>query len=174
MSEHDAGMNEGTDEGTNDGRKKVAELIKDTKVAMLTHVNSSGVLVSHPMATQQVEFDGDVLFIAERDSHKVRDITSQSPARVNVSYSSNSSWVSLSGTATIVDDEAKLAELWDGFTGAWLEGGPENPNNIIIKVNADSAEYWDSPGAKVTQVANFVKAKITGKRLESENEVVDL
>ena len=162
MSEHD------------DGTRKVADLIKDIRIAMLTHADSNGVLVSHPMATQEVEFDGDVLFVAERDSHKARDIATQSPARVNVAYSSNSSWVSLSGTATIVDDSAKLAELWNSFTGAWLEGGPENPNNIIIKVSADSAEYWDSPGAKVTQIANFVKAKVTGERIEGDNEVVDL
>lgn len=162
MSEHD------------DGTTKVADLIKDIRVAMLTHTDSNGAMVSHPMATQQVEFDGDVLFIAERDSHKALDIAAQSPAPVNVAYSSNSSWVSVSGTATIVDDQAKLAELWDTFTGAWLEGGPENPNNILIKVSADSAEYWDSPGAKVTQVANLVKAKVTGQRMEGDNEVVDL
>lgn len=162
MSEHD------------DGATKVADLIKDIRIAMLTHADSNGALVSHPMATQEVEFDGDVLFVAERDSHKARDIAAQAPARVNVAYSSKSSWVSLSGTATIVDDPAKLAELWNSFTGAWLEGGPDNPNNILIKVSADSAEYWDSPGAKVTQIANFVKAKVTGQRIEGDNEVVDL
>ena len=157
-----------------EGTQKVAELVKDIRVAMLTHTDSNGVLVSHPMATQEVEFDGDVLFIAERDSHKARDIAAQSPARVNVAYSSDSSWVSLSGTAEIVDDNAKLAELWNTFTGAWLEGGPDNPNNIIIKVSADSAEYWDSPGAKVMQIANFVTAKVTGERFAGDNEVVDL
>ena len=153
---------------------KVAELIKDVRIAMLTHADHNGALVSHPMGTQEVEFDGDVLFIAERDSQKVKDIAAQSPAKVNVSYSSSGTWVSVSGTAEIVDDNDRLRELWNTFTGAWLEGGPENPNNIIIKVNADSAEYWDSPGAKVVQLANFVKAKVTGNRVEGDNEVVDL
>lgn len=157
-----------------DSTQKVAELINDVRIAMFTHIDHSGKLVSHPMATQEVEFDGDVLFIAERDSHKVRDIMAQGEARVNVAYSSSSSWVSLSGTATIVDDNAKLAELWDTFTGAWLQGGPENPNNILITVHADSAEYWDSPGAKVVQLANFVKAKVTGQRMEGDNEAVEL
>ncbi len=156
------------------GAAKVAELIKDVRIAMLTHTDHNGDLVSHPMATQEVEFDGDVLFIAERGSQKAKDIAAQSPAKVNVSYSSSGTWVSVSGTAEIVDDNAKLRELWNSFTGAWLEGGPENPNNIIIKVNADSAEYWDSPGAKVVQLANFVKAKVTGNRVEGDNEVVDL
>ncbi len=154
--------------------KKVAELIKDVRIAMLTHTDHEGRLVSHPMATQDVEFDGDILFIAERSSNKCRDIEAQHPAKVNVAYSSSSTWVSVSGTAEIVDDNAKLRELWDGFTGAWLEGGPENPNNVLIRINAESAEYWDSPGAKVVQLANFVKAKVTGKRVEGDNEVVDL
>lgn len=82
--------------------------------------------------------------------------------------------MSVTGTARVVDDTAKLQELCDTFTDAWLEGGPDNPNNILIHVAADSAEYWDAPGSKVVQVANLVKAKVTGQRYEGENEQVDL
>lgn len=153
-------------------QEKVRDLIKSTRLAMLTSTAPDGRLVSKPMATQDVEFDGDVWFIAERDSEKVRNIAAN-PA-VNVSYASNDSWVSLAGNAEVVDDQAKLTELWNTFTDAWLEGGPENPNNILIRVSADSAEYWDTPGSKVTQVANLVKARVTGKRFEGDNETVDL
>jgi general stress protein 26 len=152
--------------------EKVHDLIKKTRIAMLTSVDADGGLISKPMATQDVEFDGDVWFIAERDSAKVRNISAR--PQVNVAYSGGSSWVSLSGTAAVVDDPAKLAELWNTFTDAWMEGGPENPNNVLIKVDADSAEYWDSPGSKVTQVLNLVKAKVTGERFEGDNEQVDL
>ena len=162
-----------TDQQTDqDRQQKVRDLIRSTRLAMLTSVDPDGRLVSKPMATQDAEFSGVVWFIAERDSHKVRNIAAN-PA-VNVAYASNDSWVSLSGTAEVVDDQAKLAELWNAFTGAWLEGGPENPNNILIRVTGDSAEYWDSPGSKVTQVANLVKAKVTGKTFDAENETVDL
>lgn len=152
--------------------RKVHDLIKKTRLAMLTSSDADGRLVSKPMATQDVEFDGDVWFIAERDSEKVRNITAR--PQVNVAYAGNSSWVSLSGTATVVNDRAKLEELWNTFTDAWMEGGPENPDNVLIKVDASSAEYWDSPGSKVTQVLNLVKAKVTGERFEGDNERVDL
>jgi general stress protein 26 len=155
-----------------DKAEKVRDLIRSTRLAMLTSIGPDGRLVSKPMATQDVDFDGDVYFIAERDSDKVRNIGAN-PA-VNVAYVSHDSWVSLAGVAEVVDDQAKLAELWNTFTDAWLEGGPENPNNILIRVSADSAEYWDTPGSKVTQVANLVKAKVTGKRFEGDNETVDL
>ena len=155
-----------------DQQRKVRDLIKSTRLAMLTSVDPDGRLVSKPMATQDVEFSGEVWFISERDSAKVRNIM-RNP-NVNVAYASHDSWVSLSGTAEVVDDLAKLTELWNTFTDAWLEGGPENPSNILIKVSADSAEYWDTPGSKVTQVANLVKAKVTGKTFDAENERVDL
>ena len=91
-----------------------------------------------------------------------------------MAYAGKGAWVSLSGTAQVVDDETKLAELWNTFTDAWLEGGPENPENILIKVSGETAEYWDTPGGKVTQVVNLVKAKVTGRRFEGDNESVDL
>ena len=162
MSEHD----------TDQGRAKVTELVKGIRIAMLTSVDPQGRLVSQPMATQDVDFDGDVWFIAERSSDKVANIRAN--PQVNLAYSSDSSWVSLAGTAEVVDDQAKLAELWNTFTDAWMQGGPENPENILIHVEADTAEYWDSPGAKVTQLANLVKSKVTGRRLEGDNETVDL
>jgi general stress protein 26 len=161
-----------SDDVQQDQQAKVRELIKDTRIAMLTSIAPDGTLVSKPMATQDVEFDGSVYFIAERSSEKVRNIGAD--PRVNVAFASSSSWVSLAGHATVVDDQARLAELWNTFTDAWMEGGPDNPNNVLIKVDADSAEYWDSPGSKVTQVLNLVKAKVTGKRFEGDNEKVDL
>ncbi len=154
-------------------RERVIDLMRSSPIAMLTHLDATGALVSHPMATQDVEPDGALYFVAERSSQKVRDLE-QRPA-VNVSYSNRGSWVSVSGAARIVDDEAKLAELWDTFTSAWLEGGPENPENILIQVDPDSAEYWDAPGgSKVTQLVNLVKAKTTGSRIEGDNATVDL
>jgi general stress protein 26 len=152
--------------------QKVRDLIKDTRLAMLTSVDPDGRLVSKPMATQDVDFDGEVWFIAERDSEKVRNIEANS--NVNVAYAGSGAWVSLSGDASVVDDTAKLAELWNTFTDAWLEGGPDNPNNILIRVEATGAEYWDAPGSKVTQLLNLVKAKTTGKRFEGDNATVDL
>ena len=158
---------------SNENIQKVRDIIKGTRIAMLTHVDEDGRLVSKPMATQEVDFDGTVRFIAERASDQGMDI--QKNPNVNVAYSGNGAWVSLSGTARIVNDTDKLRELWSSFTGSWLEGGTENPNNVLIEIDADTAEYWDTPGgSKVTQVANLIKAKVTGNTVDGENEVVDL
>ena len=166
---------QGPQDHQDEGTVKVAAMIKGVRIAMLTHVRPDGRLVSSPMATQDVEFDGDVLFIARRSSDQVRDLSSvEGGAQVNVAYSSDSTWVSVAGRAEVVHDAALLDELWNAFTDAWLEGGPEDPENVLVRVRAESAQYWDSPGAKVTQLANLVKAKVTGSRVEGDRGVVDL
>jgi general stress protein 26 len=155
----------------NHDTRKVAELVDGIRIAMLT-THDGERLVSRPMATQDVEFDGDVWFVTERSAPWVGQL--QANPQVNVAYAGGSSWVSLSGTARVVDDPGRLREYWNTFTDAWLEGGPENPENVLVHVEAHSAEYWDSPGSKVTQVLNLVKARVTGERYEAEQGVVDL
>lgn len=160
-------------EHATDNHRKIAELIKGIRIAMLTTADQGGRLVSRPMTTQDVEFDGDIWFIAQRDSELARQIEGGN-AEANVAYAGDSSWVSVSGRARIVDDNAKLRSEWNRFTDAFLDGGPENPNNVLVLIESESAEYWDSPGGKVTQLANLAKSLVRGKRMDGDNEVVDL
>ncbi|MCV2490110.1 pyridoxamine 5'-phosphate oxidase family protein [Geodermatophilus sp. YIM 151500] len=153
--------------------RKVAELVKDHRFGMLTTRDPFGTLMSRPMALQEVEFDGDLWFFAERGSRKVQHVTS-SP-QVNVAMSSNDSWVSLTGEAVVVDDVAKKRELWNGGVEAWLPQGPDDDSVVLIKVEGRSAEYWDTPGGRIATVLSFAKAKVTGQRYEGgENERVEL
>ncbi len=48
------------------GVSKVVDLMRSTRIAMLTTTDGQGRLTSRPMATQDVEFAGDVWFITER------------------------------------------------------------------------------------------------------------
>jgi len=54
-------------------------------------------------------------------------------------------------------------------------GVPDDASVVLIKVEGNSAEYWDSPGGRLATVFSFAKAKVTGRRIEGgENEKVDL
>lgn len=152
---------------------KVAELAKDIRIAMLTTMDADGHHISRPMAQQEVEFDGDLWFFAERDSRKVAHI--QANPEVGVTLTSNDTWISIEGAAEIVDDREKNKELWNAWVGAWFTDGPEDPNVVLIKINAHGAEYWDTPGGRIASAISFVKAKVTGKPYDGgENEKVDL
>ena len=152
--------------------RKVAELIKDHRIAMLTTRDPFGTLISRPMALQEVEFDGDLWFFAERGSRKVLHVGASS--QVNVTVSGSGSWVSLTGEASVVEDVAKKRELWNAGAEAWLPQGPDDDSVVLVRVEGRSAEYWDTPG-RIATVLSFAKAKATGERYSGgENERVDL
>jgi general stress protein 26 len=137
---------------------KVAEVMRDTHIAVLTYEDDAGRLVSTPMGTQDFDEPGTVWFITEADSDKVQAITAR--PRVNVHYASDKGWVSLSGTAALNRDRAKLEELWDPSASAFMEGGPDDPNTALLEVTGETAQLWESPG-KVGMLVQMVKGLVT-------------
>jgi general stress protein 26 len=150
---------------------KLAELIADVQVCMFTTI-ADGRPISRPMAVQEVEFDGDLWFFTKQGGRKVKQIAHE--PRVNVSFSSRSSWVSVTGGAEVVRDVAKAKELWNAGIEAWFPDGPEDPDIVLLKVHADGAEYWDTPGAATVSALSFIKAKVTGKPYHIEDQKVEL
>ncbi|MBY4227865.1 pyridoxamine 5'-phosphate oxidase family protein [Rhodococcus fascians] len=156
-----------------DGVTKVAELMSEAGLCMFTTVGRDGHLISRPMALQEAEFDGDLWFFAAQDSRKVRDIAAD--PTVNVSFQSGQGWVSLSGTAAVVENKAKAEELWNSRAAAWFEKNPDSREVALIHVAAEGAEYWSTPGSKVSTLLAYVKAKVTHERPNlGENDVVEL
>ncbi len=150
----------------------VLELIRDQRTALLTTVHAdSGSLVMRPMSCLDSTEAGTLWFLTETGSDKALDIAAD--PRVNVGFVGSSSWVSLSGTAQVMHDPAKNRELWNEFAQAWFQCEPEDPKVSLIRVEADSAEYWDAPGA-VGRMVSVVKAKVSGERPDmGENETVE-
>ncbi len=153
--------------------EKLNELLKKFRFAMVTTRAEDGSLHAHPLTVQESEFDGDLWFVIGRHASAVTHI-GLDPA-VGVSFSSNDAWLSLAGSAEIVDDRAKLRDQWNPVLEAWFPDGPEDPDVTLLKVNALSGEYWDSPGGRLTTVLAFVKHKVTGSALDTgDNEKFDL
>ena len=160
-----------TDDST--GQAKVAALAKDIRIGMFTTTDADGHLVSRPMAQQEVEFDGDLWFFAERTSRKVAHLGAN--PTVGVTLTSNDTWISLAGTGEVIDDNAKAKELWNQWVAAWMPQGPDDPSVVLIKVHVETAEYWDTPGGRIASVLSFAKSKVTGKPYDGgENEKVDM
>ena len=141
--------------------KKINSMIEKVPVAMLVTRHSDGSLHSRPMTTQEQEFDGDLWFYASRSSDVVQDI--EQNAEVNVAYSEDGDYVSLSGKATIVTDVQKKKELWHAELKVWFDGkGPEDAEVVLIKVDAQYAQYWDTANGVIGNAINVVKAVLSG------------
>ena len=152
-----------------DEQQKLIDLMEDMPIAMMTTYGTSGPR-SVPMARQQVEPSAELWFITARDTAHVDDIRGN--PQVSITFSSRDSWVAMTGRAEVVDDQAKLEELWNTFAEAWMPGGPEDPNAALIKVDVEHGEYWDTPGSKAASLISFVKAKVTGETFDADHGTV--
>jgi len=157
-------------------RETVKGLVKDARIAMMTSMTSDGKHVARPMAVQDVEFDSDLWFFAYSDSDLIQQIRANPQVNVSFSDAKQNSWVSISGAAVRTDDPAKAKELWNPLLKAWFPDGLETPNLTLVKVHADTAEYWESAhSSRVITLLGAVKAAVTGKTPDAgENETVKL
>ena len=155
--------------------KKLREMVQKMDIGMLTTREQDGTLRSRPMSTNgEIEFDGDLWFFTYGNSHKIEEIERE--PQVNVSFSSDKyRYVSMSGTARLVRDKAKVEELWKPQLKAWFPKGTEEPDIALLQVSVTQAEYWDSPGNVVSHAIGLVKALATGKPYDGgENKKLDL
>ncbi len=152
-----------------EGVQKIAEIIKDQRMAMLVTLDARGVPNSRPMATQGDDFTGTLWFFTDRNSPKVRDVTNN--PRVNVVYmkSASESYLSVVGTATIDNDRDRMRAMWSAWMRSWFDSA-DDPNLCLMRIDVEDAEYWDTPGGKVASLMSLVKGAITGDGGDMESD----
>lgn len=151
--------------------RKLGDLMRDIGFCMLTTVDEDGYPHSRPMAVQKIEFDGDLWFFTRRDSAKTRETSHEHKVNVSFANPEKHHYVSVSGTAQCLTDEAKAKELWHEAYRDWFPKGLSDPEITLMKVTAEKAEYWDTPGGQTVSILKF----LTGQSPEAgEHEKVDL
>jgi general stress protein 26 len=122
--------------------RKIAKLIKDIDICMFV-TRADGAVRGRPMSNNgNVEYDGDSWFFSYRDTPKVEEI--EADPRVELAYiaTEKGTWVSIEGTAEVVEDDARKRKLWDKQLEQWFQEGPEDENVVLVKVSADRIHAW--------------------------------
>ena len=123
--------------------EKIVKMLDKHDTTMLVTHDKQGGLVSRPMTVQQTKFDGDVWMFVSNDADVIDEI--EADPEVNIAYSIKENYLSLSGNASIVDDDKKKKELWYPELKHWFDGaGPESEKVKLIKISVDTARYWDA------------------------------
>ncbi len=134
---------------------KLNQLIAGIKVAMITSRGDGHHLVSRPLATQDRESDGDLWFFVNKNSPLVGGIAEHHG--VNVAYADHTAprYVSISGTATLVDHRATCLEHWQPHYKTWFPRGLEDVDLALLKVRIEHADYWQGPEQPAYRVVSF-------------------
>jgi general stress protein 26 len=153
-------------------RRRAVEIAQDARFCMVTSTAPDGALHARPMTPQQVTDDLEAWFFISRSSEHAADLVAR--PRVNLSFQGSGDWLSVAGKAAIVDDRRLAEEMWNPVVDAWFPDGPGDPDVVLLRVAAESAEYWKAPGGRVASVLSFVKAKLNGRPLEGESGAFDV
>jgi len=143
-------------------RDKIWEMIKDIRIAQLITQDDLGRLHARPMAA--IKREGDILwFMTRDDSGKIAEIRKHPQVLLSYSEPKDQQYVSVRGPATIFDSREKIEELWSEAARVWFPKGPSDPAITLIRIEAESAEYWDAPSSAFVYAYGYVKARLTGE-----------
>ena len=148
-----------------DALRRVGELTRDIDICMLV-TRAHGGLRGRPMSNNgEVEYDGDTWFFSYRDTPKVEEIGAD--PRVELAYiaTERGTWLSIEGSAEVVEDDERKRELWQKDLEAWFETGPEDDRLVLIKVRADLVHGWADGEEFVIQPGRDV-VRIEGRPAE--------
>lgn len=144
--------------------KKLKDMVEDVRICMFNTLNADGEMGSRPMATAKIDDDASIWFFTNEYSPKSQEISKDSNVLLAYSDPSDNTYLTVKGKASFVDDRDKKKELWSPFVKAWFPDGVDDPKLILIKVEADEVEYWDSSASKLVVLFSTLKAVVTGDK----------
>jgi len=154
----------------NNDLDKLYDHIDDIGIAMMTTRRPDGHLVSRAMATQKRSAGADLWFVTLDRTPKVLEI--ESDPHVNLSYYKDRTreWVSVSGTAVLSHDRAKIRELWAPDWAMWFpkegdarHGTADDPRMVLVGVQVHAAAFLEMNKPQPVVLYEIVKGWLTGE-----------
>jgi general stress protein 26 len=149
-----------------EGLKKVKELVNDINICMFCTRSQSLLFETRPMATQQVDDEGNFWFFSMKSSDKDFDIRKDDSVQLLYSKTQDSHYLSIYGKASVVNDRAKVDELWNKMAEAWFKDGKDDPELELIKVTPSDIYYWDTKNGRMVSLLKIAVSAVSGKQMD--------
>jgi general stress protein 26 len=121
-------------------------------------------LRARPMAAFVERNDNAIYMLTDARRHKDEEIAQHPDINLSFADTGGQKYVSVTGTATVSNDRARIKQLFSTPAKAWWDSA-DDPNIRVLKVTPDDAEFWDSPGTMVSYV-KMAAAAVTGSRTD--------
>jgi general stress protein 26 len=145
---------------------KFRELLPSFRTAMLvTHTLDGTDPHARPMGLvgDPAAFSGSLWFFADDRSRKMAEIARQPRVSLILQSDHDHAYLHVLGWAAVVDDPVRVRELYAPIVRTWFPDGLDDPHLALICVDAERAEYWDSPGGVLQTLGALRKAIVTGR-----------
>jgi general stress protein 26 len=152
-----------------DELQKLYALIDDIEIAMMTTRRRDGHLQSRAMATQKPVSGADLWFVSAEGAGKLDDLAFDDHLNLAFYRDGNREWISVSGTAVVSRDRAKIHELYAADWKAYFpdegdprHGTPDDPRMVLIGVTIHAAVFLEINKPRPVLLYEFVKGWLTG------------
>jgi general stress protein 26 len=122
------------------------KLWKALKHDMTVMLGLSGVEEGHsrPMTAQFRDDNphGPIWFFAAKDTELVQAMGERHRAVAHFASKGHDVFASLHGELSLDNDRVTLDKLWNRFAAAWYEGGKDDPNLQLVRLDPEHAQIW--------------------------------
>jgi general stress protein 26 len=140
---------------------RVWEIIDKVGVCMLT-TRFEGGLRARPLEARPDRSSNRLLFVMDTHSAKREEVERWPDVGLVFIDTAQKAYLSMTGKAQIVNDEALQALAWRKSDEVWWPGGLSDPSVCVLLVEPMTAELWDGPSSSAVAAYEFAKARATG------------
>lgn len=145
--------------------KKMAELVKDIKIAFLLTNLKKQPIHAAPMTTKKVDENGSIWFLSRLNSEHNINIAKDPEVQMLYSHPSNLEFLSIFGHASIIYDKEILKKLYTSSDDVWFNND-DDPKLTAIKIIPQEAYFWDSSDNTFNKLFKRGLAAVKGEKPE--------
>lgn len=127
---------------------------------------------ARPMSAYAEPVENAIYFLTDVAGHKDDEVIRWPNVCLAFADTKRQKYVSVSGTAEVLNDRERISELWTTPAKAWWDN-PDDPSIRVLKVTPSFAEYWDSPGTIISYIKMAAAAVSDTKPDMGDNAKVD-
>ncbi len=127
---------------------------------------------ARPLSARPRRDEGRIYFLTDVSGAKDEQIEHFPKVALAFADIGAHDYVAITGTATVSNDRAKIADLWTAADRAWWDDD-QDPAIRLITVDPEDAELWQGPN-RLGAAAKLVAAALTGVKADfGDNVKVD-
>lgn len=155
--------------------KHAWELMQRIKVGLfVTHdFRRGGELRARPVHAHPTPGESAIYILTDAESAKVHEVADNRNVCIAFADPKSQKYVSVSGSASVSEDRAKIRELWTASDKSfWTD--ENDPRIRVVKIDASEAEYWDDYSTTFAAIKIAISAVTGAQPNLGENAKVDL
>jgi general stress protein 26 len=123
-----------------------------------------------PMSVRKADDAGNLWFLSANDSHKNHELAANPAVKLYFQRDAHAGFMELEGRAEILDDRARIHDLWNPLLKTWFTEGEDDPRISVIKFTPQAGYYWDNKHGNLVAGAKMAVGALVGKTLDDSIE----